>query len=85
MFAAQGITWIKVEKPSFDLIGLILGALTLTGVLAACAFVLGVILGIAFIRRRTRRPEPTALHLEAAPATITAPEGRGRPTESTFP
>lgn len=81
ILAAQGITWIKVEKPTFDLVGLILGALTLTGVLAACAFVLGVILGVAFIRRRTRRPQPTSLRLDAvtASAPITAPEGRRRP------
>jgi hypothetical protein len=71
--AVENITWIKVEKPSFDIIGLVLGALTLTGVLAVGAFVLGVVLGVTFIRRRARRPQPTTLHLDTAPA------GRGTP------
>jgi ABC-type spermidine/putrescine transport system permease subunit II len=61
------ITWIKVEKPSFDLMGLVLGSFTLAGVLLLIACALGVLSGIALIRSR-RRPLPppmdeVSLHL----------------------
>lgn len=68
LLVVESITWIKVEKPAFDLVGLILGALNLTGALAAAALVLGVLLGAAFIRRRAQeRPGSTSLHLDPTP------------------
>ena len=54
------ITWIKVEKPTFDLVGVVLGSFHLAGVLLAVAGVLGVLFGIALIRSR-RRPLPSPL------------------------
>jgi len=49
--ASQTITWIKVEKPSLDLVGLVLGSLTLAAALAIFALVVGLLLGVTLIRR----------------------------------
>jgi len=62
------VTWIKVEKPTFDLVGVVLGSFRLAGALLVAALVLGVVFGAALIRSR-RRPQPTpldevSLHLE---------------------
>jgi len=54
------VTWIKVEKPTFDLVGVVLGSFRLAGVLLAVAFVLGVVFGAALVRSR-RRPQPSPL------------------------
>jgi hypothetical protein len=60
MTLAQAVTWIKVEKPSFDLVGVILGSFKLAGVIVIVALLLGVVLGAALILSR-RRPSPTPL------------------------
>ena len=62
------VTWIKVEKPTFDLVGVVLGAFELAGVLLVVALALGVLFGADLIRSR-RRPLPTpmdavSLHLD---------------------
>jgi ABC-type spermidine/putrescine transport system permease subunit II len=62
------VTWIKVEKPTFDLVGVVLGSFELAGVLVVVALVLGILFGAALIRSR-RRPLPTpmdsvSLHLD---------------------
>jgi hypothetical protein len=60
------VTWIKVEKPVFDLVGVVLGALSLAGVCVAVAVVLGGAFGCALIRRSRRRSPvcaDVALHL----------------------
>ena len=62
------VTWIKVEKPTFDLVGVVLGSFQLAGVLLLVALVLGIVFGAALIRAR-RRPLPTpmgavSLHLD---------------------
>lgn len=62
--AVESVTWVKVEKPVFDIVGLVLGALNLTGVLAAGALLLGVLLGVGLIRRGARS-ERTSLDLDA--------------------
>lgn len=54
------ITWIKVEKPSFDLVGVVLGSFKLAGVLLAVALVLGCVFGAWLILSR-RRPAPAPL------------------------
>lgn len=48
------VVWIKVDKPSFDLIGVILGSLNLTGAVAGLALVLGLLLGLFLLRRKQR-------------------------------
>ena len=61
------VTWIRVDKPEFDLVGVVLGSFRLAGVLLVVALVLGVLLDAALIRSR-RRPLPppmdeVSLHL----------------------
>jgi hypothetical protein len=58
--AGPAVTWIKVEKPTFDLVGVVLGSFHLAGVLLVVALVLGVVLGAALIRSR-RRPHPSPM------------------------
>jgi hypothetical protein len=62
------ITWIKVEKPVFDLVGVVLSSFKIAGLVAGGALVLGVLLGILLIRRhRTGRglaPRPPSIRLE---------------------
>ncbi len=65
----QTVTWIKVEKPSFDLIGVVLGSFKLAGVILLIALLLGAVFGAALILSR-RRPSPSpldevSLHLDA--------------------
>jgi len=64
----ETITWIKVEKPVFDLVGVVLGSLSLAAVLALGAFTLGSVFGCLLIRRRRRlSAAPTdavSLHLD---------------------
>jgi len=54
------VTWIKVEKPTFDLVGVVLGSFWLAGFLLLVALALGIVFGLALIRSR-RRPLPTPL------------------------
>jgi hypothetical protein len=58
--AAETVTWIKVDKPTFDLVGVVLGSLGLAGICAAVALGLGVVLGLGFIARDRRAPAPSA-------------------------
>jgi hypothetical protein len=57
LLAQQNVTWIKVEKPVFDLVGVVLYSLGLAGLCAIIALVLGSALGIVFIVRNRRRPQ----------------------------
>jgi hypothetical protein len=63
------VTWIKVEKPTFDLVGVVLGSFRLAGVLLLVALVLGLAIGAGLIRAR-RRPasagplDGVSLHLD---------------------
>jgi hypothetical protein len=62
------VTWIKVEKPTFDLVGVVLGSFKLAGILLAVALVLGIVFGAALIltRRRPNAPplDDVSLHLD---------------------
>ena len=49
--AAPTVTWIKVEKPVFDLVGVVLYSLGLAGLCALIALALGSAFGIALIVR----------------------------------
>jgi len=71
MLLGPAVTWIKVEKPTFDLVGVVLGSFKLAGVLLAVAVVLGAIFGGGLIWSR-RRPAPpplddVSLHLDTGP------------------
>ena len=71
VLAAESITWIKVERPVFDLVGVVLSSLGLAGICAGVALGLGTALGIGFIVRERREPrdlaERMSLHLLEAP------------------
>ncbi len=59
------VLWVTVPKPSFDLIGVILGSLALTGFVAALGLLLGLLAGV--VRLRTHHPEPPRLDLSDRP------------------
>jgi hypothetical protein len=65
------ITWVKVEKPVFDLVGVVVSSFKLAGLVAGVALVLGGLLGLLFILRRRAvqgLPERLAsIRLEADP------------------
>lgn len=65
--ALESVTWIKVEKPVFDLVGVVLSSLGLAFICAAVSFVLGLALGAWFVARRRRQAlswsEEISLHL----------------------
>lgn len=66
---APAVTWIKVEKPVFDLVGVVLNSFRLAGILLVLAFALGLFFGLALIRSRRRTPvgplDRVSLHLDA--------------------
>ena len=43
------ITWIKVEKPTFDLVGVVLGSFKLAGFLLVAALAIGVLMGVVLV------------------------------------
>jgi hypothetical protein len=67
--AAPAVTWIKVEKPVFDLTGVVLGSFRLAGILLVLALTLGLLMGAALVRARRRsRGTPldaVSLHLDS--------------------
>jgi ABC-type spermidine/putrescine transport system permease subunit II len=48
--------WVKVERPTFDLVGVIASSLSIALLCAVTALVLGVAAGISVIVRRRRHP-----------------------------
>ena len=71
LLAEQAITWVKVDRPVFDLVGVVLSSLGLAGICAGVALGLGTALGTWFIVRGRREPQSLAdrlsLHLLEAP------------------
>ncbi len=61
MLLAPAVTWIRVEKPTFDLVGVVLGSFKLAGLLLVVALVLGIVFGAALILSRRLSPKPTSL------------------------
>lgn len=49
--AGADVVWVKIDKPVFDLWGVLVSSLTFTGLLAAGALLLGGLLAAAYIRR----------------------------------
>jgi uncharacterized membrane-anchored protein YitT (DUF2179 family) len=50
----EQVIWIHVAKPTFDLVGVVLSAFGLTGLLVVFALLQGVTVGLSLIRRRRR-------------------------------
>jgi hypothetical protein len=65
------VTWVKVEKPTFDLMGVVLGSFRLAGFLLVLALLLGVLIGVFVVALRRRRQTSTlplsdvSLHLDS--------------------
>jgi hypothetical protein len=55
VITGSGVTWVRVEKPVFDLPGVILSSLGLAGLLALVAIALGSVWGAVLIRRARLR------------------------------
>ena len=51
--------YVRVERPVFDLVGVVLSSLGIAGICAATALVLGIALGVSTILRRRKHP-PTS-------------------------
>jgi hypothetical protein len=51
---ADQVIWIRAQKPSLDIVGLILGSIAATAGLALGALLLGIGIGLALIRYRRR-------------------------------
>ena len=50
--ADHAVTWIKVERPTFDLAGVLVSSFELTGMLLVLAVAVGLLLGLSLILRR---------------------------------
>jgi hypothetical protein len=53
--AVETIHWIRVDKPVFDLVGVVLYSLGLAAICAVVALVLGSAFGLALIVRNRRQ------------------------------
>ena len=54
------VIWVPVQKPTFDLVGVVLSSFGIAGICAAVALVLGIALGVVLIRRARRQTDPLA-------------------------
>lgn len=65
------VIWVPVQKPTFDLVGVVLSSFGIAGICAAVALVLGTALGIVLILRARREGDPlkgrTTLRLVESP------------------
>jgi len=61
------VTWVTLEKPTFDLVGVVLGSFQLAGVLLVVALAFGLAFGMLLILRRRPDAPPldeVSLHLD---------------------
>ena len=65
----ETVFWVKVARPTFDLEGLLLGSLTLVGLLVATTLILGLLTGAALILLRRDPPPPAPSLLSATNGT----------------
>ena len=62
------VTWVRVERPVFDLVGVLVSSLTLTVIVVGIGFVLGAGLGGLLIlrsRRNVDRQAPLRLGIDS--------------------
>jgi hypothetical protein len=52
------VIWVPVQKPTFDLVGVVLSSFGIAGICAGVALALGVVLGIVLILRARRQDVP---------------------------
>jgi hypothetical protein len=71
VLATESITWVKVDRPVFDLVGVVLNSFGMAAICAGVALFLGTALGLGFIVRDRRTPadlrDPLSLYLLKAP------------------
>ena len=56
--STPAVSWIHVQKPTFDLVGVVLSSFKIAGLCVAVALLLGIALGVAFIVRARRQGDP---------------------------
>jgi hypothetical protein len=67
--APGSVIWIRLEKPTFDLIGVVLSSFGITGICVGIALALGACWGLLLIQRSRRRaPLEPGLGLGLDPA-----------------
>jgi hypothetical protein len=59
----QVVTWIRIPKPTFDLVGVIVSSLLATALFAALAMLAGASLGVLLVRRRRYTVGSPGAHL----------------------
>ena len=52
------IQWVHVQRPTFDLVGVVLSSFGIAGICAAVALALGIALGVFLILRARRQADP---------------------------
>jgi hypothetical protein len=57
------VIWVPVQKPTFDLVGVVLSSLGLAGICAGVALALGTALGVVLILRARRQADPLGGHV----------------------
>jgi ABC-type spermidine/putrescine transport system permease subunit II len=67
------IQWVHVQRPTFDLVGVVLSSFGIAGICVAVALVLGIALGIVLILRARRQADPLAGHITLHLAESTQP------------
>jgi hypothetical protein len=55
VIVSSQVTWVRVEKPVFDLAGILISSLGITGICVALAVLLGAAWGAVLVRRGARR------------------------------
>ena len=68
MRVGETVTWVRVEHPSFDLAGVLIYSLAITGGLLLIALALGSVFGLTLLWRRRRQVsclDPVSLRLQA--------------------
>lgn len=69
--ARQTVTWVKVEKPSLDLVGILLSSLGVTVTLILLALAVGGLIGLLRVRHARSLPvvpsslDRVSLHLDS--------------------
>jgi hypothetical protein len=64
---ADPIIWVRIERPTFDLVGVVLSSLGITGICVGVALSLGALFGSYLILSGRRREPPLAIGLELQP------------------
>ena len=54
------VIWVPVQKPTFDLVGVVLSSFGIAGICAGVALALGIVLGVFLILRARRQADPLA-------------------------